>query len=231
MAKAFAGKIDVLDLALRLPVIALFSVLALFRLMSFLHHLEAELTGATALRLATDLAWLLFLVLVVLLTTIRLKPVRHSTSMVPNLAALAGSFLSLGMVALPPADLPVAARIGATGMMLVGGMLSFYTISWLGRSFSLMPEARSLVTSGPYGIIRHPLYVCEEISILGAALLVSSWGALALVVTQWLCQLWRMRLEERVLSETFPDEYPAYAQRVPRLVPWRRMPAGSPHFP
>src|SRR5207248_3010306 len=53
-------------------------------------------------------------------------------------------------------------------LMAVGGMsFAVYSVLWLGRSFSLMPEARRLVTGGPYSVIRHPLYVGEGLPMIG----------------------------------------------------------------
>jgi len=93
-----------------------------------------------------------------------------------------------------------------------------YALSYLGRSVSLIAEARKLVTGGPYSIVRHPLYLGEEIAILGVVLQYFSVWALLILVLQLLCQLYRMSYEEQVLGAAFPD-YGDYKTRTFRLVP------------
>ena len=113
-------------------------------------------------------------------------------------------------------------------MVLVGSVLSAYVISWLGKSFSIMAEARKLVTAGPYAIVRHPLYVTEELAIIGMLLLNLSTPVVALVVLHFLLQLRRMHHEEGILRKAFP-EYDAYAAVTPMLVPGSKaMAAGKP---
>ena len=56
-------------------------------------------------------------------------------------------------------------------LLVVGSVGSFMVLAKLGRSFSIMPEARVLVTGGPYAFARHPLYAVEIITILGMAML------------------------------------------------------------
>jgi protein-S-isoprenylcysteine O-methyltransferase Ste14 len=93
-----------------------------------------------------------------------------------------------------------------------------YTVSWLGRSFSIAPQARQLVVGGAYSIVRHPLYLCEEIAVLGAMLGRFSPMAVAIIAIHWAFQLRRIDYEEQILRETFP-EYAQYAATVPRLIP------------
>jgi protein-S-isoprenylcysteine O-methyltransferase Ste14 len=81
-----------------------------------------------------------------------------------------------------------------------------------------MSEARKLVTGGPYAIVRHPLYLGEETALIGIALQFLSPAALAVLAMQIGFQLYRMRFEEQVMREAFP-EYAEYATRVKRLVP------------
>ena len=83
-----------------------------------------------------------------------------------------------------------------------------------------MPEARSLVTTGPYALSRHPLYLAETIAMLGVVLPLADARLLLVlpfVFGQWL----RVGWEEGVLAAEFP-EYAAYASRVPRYFPWFR---------
>jgi protein-S-isoprenylcysteine O-methyltransferase Ste14 len=93
-----------------------------------------------------------------------------------------------------------------------------YSLLWLGRSFSLMPEARRLVTGGPYSLLRHPLYVGEELPLIGFVMLSLSGLTFALLLLQICCQFFRMQYEEEVLFAAFP-EYAEYKMRTFRILP------------
>jgi protein-S-isoprenylcysteine O-methyltransferase Ste14 len=161
---------------------------------------------------------LLYLLLAAWLVLIRIRPVSKAHGLQPRLSALAGSFLPLSVVLFPRHDLSIGLNLLAAGLMLLGHMLAVYALAWLGRSFSIMAEARRLVTDGPYALVRHPLYVAEEIAAIGLFLQYASlWSAL-LFIAGLAFQLQRMRNEEQTLQETFP-EYAAYAARTRRLIP------------
>ena len=136
--------------------------------------------------------------------------------------AVAGTTLPLLMR--PVADLGIP---GSTGEVLslvslvlqgltIGGIgVSLFT---LGRSFGVVPAHRGLVTTGPYGLVRHPLYACEMMfyvffvfgnpSLLNGLLLA---GYLAL-------QALRAREEERLLTRDL--RYRDYKRAVPyRFIP------------
>ena len=82
-----------------------------------------------------------------------------------------------------------------------------------------MPEARRLVTTGPYALVRHPLYVVEEIGVVGLATqFAQPWAAL-LALASIALQVLRSEYEERVLLEAFPD-YAEYRARTWRFVPY-----------
>jgi protein-S-isoprenylcysteine O-methyltransferase Ste14 len=136
----------------------------------------------------------------------------------PRIAAIAGTYLSLVVVWLPsyPAG-PVLSSISL--LLIVGGVgFSIFALAHLGRSFSLMAEARRLVTDGPYAAIRHPLYLGEAASMLGLTLQYLSPLAFAVMAIQFGLQLVRMKNEEQVLASLF-GEYEAYRIRTARLVP------------
>ncbi len=103
-------------------------------------------------------------------------------------------------------------------LTFAGSVLSAYVLVWLGRSFSIVPEARRLITGGPYSIVRHPLYMTESLAALGIVLLHWTATAAILACLQFCLQLRRMHNEEKVLGAAFP-EYAAYAERTPRLLP------------
>jgi protein-S-isoprenylcysteine O-methyltransferase Ste14 len=106
----------------------------------------------------------------------------------------------------------------ATVLVLVGTAAGIITLMRLGRSFSMMAEARRLVTSGPYRFVRHPLYLAEELAIIGLSMQFFSAAAAFVLFVQIAFQLRRMHNEEAVLEETFP-EYAAYRRRTARLLP------------
>ena len=102
--------------------------------------------------------------------------------------------------------------------MMIGNVGAVVALSRLGRSFSIMAEIRQLVTTGPYRFVRHPLYLAEEIAIVGIFMQFASiWTALLLAI-QIAFQLRRMHNEEAVLTTGFP-EYAAYSQSTSRLIP------------
>jgi protein-S-isoprenylcysteine O-methyltransferase Ste14 len=112
------------------------------------------------------------------------------------------------------------------GLVLVADLLatfglaySVWGLAYLRRSFSIIPEARRLVTGGPYSLSRHPVYLGEIVAAVGINLATAGWpGALAVVYFIG-CELLRIRWEEGVLARAFPKDYPAYARRVARYLP------------
>jgi len=170
------------------------------------------------LDLAAHLAAFAFVILVLGTTLLRFRPTQTAEGWEPKFSALIGTFLSLSLVALPPADLGSVWRVISVLLVLGGWVSSIYVLAWLGRSFSIVPQARRLITSGPYSVVRHPLYVSEEIAVIGIALMSISPIVALIVVVQWMFQLRRMSNEERVLRSSFA-EYAAYADRTPKVIP------------
>ena len=113
----------------------------------------------------------------------------------------------------------------STGMLLAGECVALLSCAFLlasvlalGTCFGVLPEARGLVTRGPYGLVRHPVYLGELGACAGLVIgAPTTWNLLAAAVLLS-AQLVRMRLEERALEREFP-EYAEYAARTPRLFP------------
>jgi protein-S-isoprenylcysteine O-methyltransferase Ste14 len=108
-------------------------------------------------------------------------------------------------------------------LYLVGGVLRLTPVFILGRRFSglvaIQPEHR-LVTSGLYGIIRHPSYLGLFVLALGWGLAFRSGVGVVIAMLMLIVVLARIQAEERLLSETFGAEYDAYRTRTWRLVPY-----------
>jgi protein-S-isoprenylcysteine O-methyltransferase Ste14 len=116
----------------------------------------------------------------------------------PRLTAFAGTFLRVGILLLPPHELSPALYLVSLLLMIAGTVVALGAVLVLGRSVSMMPQARRLVT--------------------GIALQFFSVWAVLLLALQVAFQVLRMRNEERVLLAAFPD-YADYMARTPRLVP------------
>jgi protein-S-isoprenylcysteine O-methyltransferase Ste14 len=79
-----------------------------------------------------------------------------------------------------------------------------------------------LVTSGPYAIVRHPMYLGLIAAALGSLLLYQAWTTAAFVIFAPFLIL-RARREEQALSAEFGEAWQAYAVRVPTILPdWKR---------
>ena len=162
---------------------------------------------------------LLFFALAAWLTLVRSPPLAKARGLRPRITALLAVTLVFAVPLLPRLQEPPTALLFlSAGLALAGNALSLVALNRLGTSFSIMSEARRLVTDGPYRIVRHPLYLTEEIAIIGIFLPYWSWPAALLFSAHLAIQLLRLRNEERVLRATFPD-YADYASRTARLIP------------
>ena len=136
----------------------------------------------------------------------------------PRLCGFAGTFLGVGILHLPVAPLNLFWQIAADIFVLGGSLGSVLVLSRLGKAFSIMPEARMLVTSGPYAYARHPLYAVEAITVVGIAMQFQQPWAALLGVAVIVLQVIRSLFEERVLMEAYP-EYAAYRAKTKRFIP------------
>ena len=104
-------------------------------------------------------------------------------------------------------------------LLVVGIGGAVIALASLGRCFGIFPEARGLVTSGAYRLVRHPMYLFEFIAFLGILLLALTPTNAVLYLVFVVAQLWRMTFEERTLTLVFPGEYADYCRRTSRLIP------------
>jgi protein-S-isoprenylcysteine O-methyltransferase len=124
-----------------------------------------------------------------------------------------------------PIPEPPRLALFLTGMaMMAAGMLfRWWSVRVLAEYFtvdvSIRPDHR-IVREGPYRLLRHPSYTGALATFYGFALCLGDIAALLVVVAPvTLVFLWRIRVEEAVLAQAFPDDYPAYARATKRLLP------------
>ncbi len=104
-----------------------------------------------------------------------------------------------------------------------GGVLRIWPVFVLGRRFSglvAIQSGHSLVTTGIYGVIRHPSYLGALVFMLGGALVFRSGVGLLLTAAILVPLLARIASEEKLLQSQFGAEYDAYRARTWRLVPF-----------
>ena len=156
----------------------------------------------------------LFLVLI-LAFLLRTTPQIRSSGLREIVVPLIGSALPFGLLLSPPAPAVVGTPLFFYGTLwwMTGATLLTVAGMWtLRRSFSITVEARTLVTSGPYRLIRHPIYLGEMLAAAGVAVIRFSPANMLVLLAFVAIQLCRARWEEGKLTRAFP-EYRAFARR------------------
>ncbi len=160
----------------------------------------------------------------------RVRPSGSGLRLAAMVTALAGSaaatWLGRGQVAawfVPPVQALAAAT--AALACLSGAMLAIWAAATLGPNFAVGASVRgderaALVTTGPFVLLRHPLYAALGLMAAGATLAWGSIVGLAWVLLAYpLTARLRADLEEQALAEAWPEAWPAYAARTPRFLP------------
>jgi protein-S-isoprenylcysteine O-methyltransferase Ste14 len=107
-------------------------------------------------------------------------------------------------------------------LFVAGGALRLWPVFVLGDRFSglvAIQPGHTLVTSGIYGVIRHPSYLGLLVNSLGWGLAFRSGVGVLLTALMMLLLVARIRAEERMLRTEFGDEYDTYCARTSRLFP------------
>lgn len=116
--------------------------------------------------------------------------------------------------------LPVPLLAVSLALIVAGSALAIYGVVNLGASFSIMSEARAVVTEGIYRFVRHPIYLFEDMALIGLFLQYISPYTAIIVFACLALQIKRINNEEAVLQKSFPAEYASYKTRTTaRLIP------------
>lgn len=124
----------------------------------------------------------------------------------------------VGMVMFRLASEPSNWGILASSLFCVGTLLTLISLVSLGRSFAVFPSLRSVISHGPYRLIRHPAYLGESLMALACFLADPGWGIGLSLAGIPVFLVWRIQAEERELSHD--AAYIRYSQRVR----WRMLP-------
>ena len=210
------------DVVMRLPMLIwsiFLGLVTVVGLQQYIRQADPTLPGTVyILNVAMRVSVIAYLVVVAATVVVRMRPARKARGVEPRISALIGTFLLPVVVLFPRRELPLVAGLVSTLLTLSGNAFAVVVLAQLRESFSIMAEARQLVTAGVYRRVRHPLYLGEEIAAIGVVMqFFSPWTALILAV-QIGFQLRRMRNEEVFLAAIFP-EYLAYRERTARILP------------
>ena len=104
------------------------------------------------------------------------------------------------------------------GLIIFGGMINLIGLITLRRAFTIMSEARTLITHGIFRFVRHPLYSGHIIMFFGSMLLRLNLATVLLYLLFLAGQVFRARIEERKLELAFAD-YTSYRDRTGMFMP------------
>ncbi len=180
--------------------------------------LRDSFTATGLLNAVYESGTIVFLTLLMSLFVFRRVPTNGAKGVLPRAAAILGANIQFLFLLLPRVENSFPILLASTLVTLAGLFGSIYAASFLGRSFSIMPQARKLVTAGPYRLVRHPLYLAEQIALFGIMWQFAQPFAFLIVITGFAIQFVRMHYEEQVLAETYPA-YRAYMRTTGRILP------------
>lgn len=138
------------------------------------------------------------------------------------------SLCFIALIALPGvdhrfgwSDVPPAAVLAGNLLVLLGwlGIFAVFRVnSFSSSTIELAPDQR-VISTGPYALVRHPMYAAALMMVLGIPIALGSWWSILLVVAMIPVLIWRLLDEERFLARCLPG-YAEYMGRVRyRLLP------------
>jgi protein-S-isoprenylcysteine O-methyltransferase Ste14 len=119
---------------------------------------------------------------------------------------------------------PIGPGVVYTGTALTAVGLGFalWARFAIGRNWGRLvtvQEDHQLIRTGPYAIVRHPIYSGFMLATFGTALAIGEVGGLVATALVVICWGYKSRLEERYMIEHFGVEYEQYRQQVKGLIP------------
>jgi protein-S-isoprenylcysteine O-methyltransferase Ste14 len=128
---------------------------------------------------------------------------------------------------MPPSHPPGVWRVAAS--MICGPIaaaLGWTSVTHLGRQFRFhagLYHDHALVRSGPYAIVRHPIYASLLAILLCTLLLLTPWQWIPISLAVFICGTEiRVHSEERLLASRFGEQFAAYRKSVPAYIPFVR---------
>ena len=114
------------------------------------------------------------------------------------------------------------ARCVGAGITVLGIGFAIWARSHLGRNWGqpmTLRQGHELVTTGPYALVRHPIYTGMIFAFFGTALAANVFLLIPFAVLSGFFILSAM-MEEKHMLRQFPDDYPEYTRRTKMLIPY-----------
>ena len=136
-----------------------------------------------------------------------------------HLAAIDTTYMTID----DPRNLMVLEIVGLV-MYVMGYLLMAGALITLGRNYQLggsIPRSEDrMVTVGPFGLIRHPMYTAALSISFGLACLIHSWALLCVFCTYLVLILLLIPMEENGLRKAYGEQYLAYQKKAKKLIPF-----------
>jgi protein-S-isoprenylcysteine O-methyltransferase Ste14 len=186
----------------------------------------------TGIIMVVMLCWLVFALLFILRKKTKSAPTRRrDRSSIVGIAIQMMAYLTVWVVRRPlsidllpfGAVVEVSLGVVAVALAVSSVWMTLAAVRALNRHWSLsaqLIEGHKLITSGPYRLVRHPIYAGMLGLMLATALALSHWIAIIPAVVVFVVgTAIRVKSEEKLLREIFGAEFEAYSRRVPVLIP------------
>ena len=109
------------------------------------------------------------------------------------------------------------------GVMVAGLLFAIWAREHLGRNWSssvTIKQGHELITTGPYAVVRHPIYTGILAGLLGTAIALSQVRGFIAFALFFLMIWLKLRMEEQWMRSQFGETYATYAQQTAALVPY-----------
>lgn len=197
----------------RILMVPVAAVMLVFDVIALTHR-----SGGGAMRWAGAALVCAFYALMIWCYLRRGPAVATSGSVTGYAAAVAATFLPFTLPLLHGAGAGAGQRNAGYLLVAAGTCWAVWSVWFLGRSISVIAQARAVVDRGPYRLVRHPLYAGELVAALGVAVVAGTVAAFCAWSALCLLQAYRAVREEQVLLQALP-EYRSYRARTAALVP------------
>lgn len=112
-----------------------------------------------------------------------------------------------------------------SGILAIASVwLGLSAVKTLGKQWNIKAqiiEGHELITTGPYKIVRHPIYsALFGLLIVTGYSITQLWAFIIAIVLYFIGTIFRTRVEEQLLIQHFGDQYEKYKKKVPALIPF-----------